>query len=342
MKKLLQPKYLIPAILSIGLLASLFAVADVKKLVGLMEGFQHIFLLYFLAATIGYEVVRGMQWHYLLTAMGIRVPLRTQIFAFAVGEITKSLPVGNYFQNYVLQQAEGTDFGRSSAATTLIVLNEVAVSLLVVVVLGLGVWSVWLRPLIIIGVLALALGIWLYRKLHHESGPPEWMKKREFLRKALGELKEFREGVGDLLHPRILLTQFAIGFTYVVIAGTGLYLIVRGIGVGKISYWDAVSVYCFSLAFGLIFPLPIDIGVTELSGVGAFVAIGLNRNDAVGAMLINRVLSIGAAITIALIVMALLHDQLRAALKSRRGQKDQKGQTERRAAPATSEPTGPS
>lgn len=325
MKKLLQPKVLIPAILSFGLLASLVAVSDVKKLIHLMESFQHIFLLYFLAATIGYEVVRGVQWHYLLTAMGIRVPIRTQIFSFAVGEITKSLPIGNYFQNYVLQQAEGTDFGRSSAATTLIVLNEVAVSLLVVVILGLGSWNAWLRPLIIIGVLGVVAAVWLYRKLHHETGPPEWMKKREYLRKALDELKEFREGASDLLHARILLTQFAIGFIYVVIAGTGLYLIVRGINVGSISYWQALSVYCFSLAFGLIFPLPVDIGVTEISGVGAFAAVGLNRSAAVGAMLINRALSIGSAITIALIVMVVLHDELRAALKARGAQAKRSG-----------------
>jgi uncharacterized protein (TIRG00374 family) len=325
MKNLLQPKILIPAILSLGLLASLFAVADVKKLLHLMEGFQHIYLLYFLLTMIAYEIVRGVQWHYLLTAMDIHVPVRTQIFSFAMGEITKSLPIGNYFQNYVLQQSKGTDFGRSSAATTLIVLTEVAVSLIGVVVLGLGVWTVWVRPLIIIGLLLLAATIWLYGKLHHKHGPPEWATKHELLRKAFDELREFRHGVGDLLHPRILLVQFLIGATYVVIAGSGLYLIVRGIGVDSLSFWQVLSVYFFSLAFGLIFPLPVDIGVTELSGVGAFVAVGLDRSPAVGVMLINRVLSIGSAVAIALIVMVVLHDEMRAALRSRGAQKDQVG-----------------
>jgi hypothetical protein len=330
MNKILQPKVLIPAILSAGLLASLFAVTDVKTLLRRMESFQHIYLLYFLLALIAYEIVRGVQWHYLLMAMDIHVPLRTQIFSFAMGEITKSLPIGNYFQNYMLQQSQGTDFGRSSAATTLIVLNEVAVCLLGLVILGVGAWTSWLRPLIICGVLALALCIWIYRKLHHETGPPAWVLQREVLRKALNELHEFQHGVRDLLHPRILITQFVIGAAYVLTAASALYLVVRGIGVASLSYWQALSVYFFSLAFGLIFPLPIDVGVTELSGVGAFVAVGLtDRNAAVGIMLINRVLSIGSALAIALLVTVALHDELRAALRSRAEQQDRVGQRTR-------------
>ena len=61
MKKLLHPRYLIPTILSIGLLASLFAVSDVKKVLRMMESFQHLSLLYYLLAMVAYEVVRGAQ-----------------------------------------------------------------------------------------------------------------------------------------------------------------------------------------------------------------------------------------------------------------------------------------
>src|SRR5437660_2085895 len=119
MKKLLRPKVVIPVILSVAVLGALLFFGDIRKVLRLMEGFQRIYLIWFLILMVAYEVVRGWQWHYLLQSMGIRVPLRAQIFAFAAGEVTKSVPIGNYFQNYILQQAEGTDFGLSSAATTL-------------------------------------------------------------------------------------------------------------------------------------------------------------------------------------------------------------------------------
>ncbi len=89
MKKLLQPKVLIPLILSVALVVALLAFADVKKVVALIEGFQKIYLLWFLLLMVAYEVVRGAQWYFLLRALDIHAPLRTQIFAFAGGEVTK-------------------------------------------------------------------------------------------------------------------------------------------------------------------------------------------------------------------------------------------------------------
>ncbi len=318
MKKLLRPKILIPVLLSVAILAALVAfVTNPQKLVGLMEGFHKIDLLYVLLLMIGYEVVRGTQWHFLLTSMGIHVPVRTQIFVFAAGEITKSLPIGNYFQNYLLQQSKGTDFGRSSAATTIIVLTEVAVSLLGVVILGVGTWTSWLRPVIIVGVAAFLLGAWAYHKLHHAGRAPKWIREHKAMVKALDELQRFKEGAADLFHPRILLIEALLSAVYLILAGAALYIVVRGLGIGAASFWQVLAVYFFSLAFSLIFPLPVDIGVLEVSAVGAFLAIGVDRNSAVGIVLINRLLSIGSAIVIALVAMSVLHGEFRAAFSRR-------------------------
>lgn len=317
MKKILQPKVLIPVILSIAIIVALLAFSDIKKVVGLMESFQKLYLLVFLALMIAYEIVRGVQWHYLLTAMGIHVPLRTQIFTFAAGEVTKSMPIGNYFQNYLLQQSKGTDFGRSSAATTLIVLTEVVVSLVAVVILGLGSWSGWLRPTIVIGVIVVFAAAALFRHFHQAGRGPRWMREHKLTRKALDELGQLREGAEELLHPRILIIETLLSATYLMCAGAALFFVTRGLGIGNVSFGAVLGVYFFSLAFSLIFPIPVDIGVTEVSGVGAFLAVGVNRNAAVGAMLINRILSIGSAIAIALVALIILHDEFRAALHGR-------------------------
>lgn len=315
MKKILRPRVLIPAILGLALLAALLTVSDIKKVVHVMSNFQHIYLLWFLLLMIIYEVVRGVQWHALLDGLDIHLPLREQIFSFAMGEMTKSLPIGNYFQNYVLQQTGGADFGRTSAATTLIVLMEVGFSLVGVTLIGIGGWSVWLRPLIIGGVALTGLAVWLARKLVHIHAGPSWIIEHKQLRAAWSELKEFSAGARDLLHARAMFSALALGLTYLIIAGSALYLAIRGLGVGIVSYPDALAVYFFSLAVGLIFPLPIDLGVTEVSGVGALLELGVDRNTAIGIMLINRVLTLGASIAIALFVGAILHDELRVALQ---------------------------
>ncbi|MGH2390665.1 MAG: hypothetical protein ACRDIE_20890, partial [Chloroflexota bacterium] len=99
-----------------------------------------------------------------------------------------------------------------------------------------------------------------------------------------------------------------------ILAGGALYVVVHGLGVGGASFRQVLAAYFFSLAFSLIFPLPVDIGVLEVSAVGAFLATGISRNDAVASVLVNRVLSIGSAIVIALLAMLVLHGELRAAL----------------------------
>jgi hypothetical protein len=89
------------------------------------------------------------------------------------------------------------------------------------------------------------------------------------------------------------------------------------LGVDSVSWWQVLTVYLFSLAFALIFPLPVDVGVSELGGVGAFLAIGVPRSAAVSAVLLARVLSLGAAIVIALVTMAVMRDEVRALLWAR-------------------------
>jgi hypothetical protein len=76
-------------------------------------------------------------------------------------------------------------------------------------------------------------------------------------------------------------------------------------------------IYLFSLAFGLIFPLPLDVGVAEISGVGAFLAIGVDKSAAVGTMLVMRTVSIGVGLVVALIAILVLNDEFRAALRER-------------------------
>jgi uncharacterized protein (TIRG00374 family) len=318
MKKLLHPKVVIPVVLSAAVLVGLLFFGNIRQVIRLMEGFAHLYLLWFVILMVVYEVVRGVQWHYLLQSMDIRVPLRAQIFAYAVGEVTKSIPVGNYFQNYVLQEAEGTDFARSSAATTFIILIEVFVSLMGVAIIGLGAWSSWLRPVILIGLPVFGFIAWAAHAWQVHPRTPQWVKEHKTLLQALKAFKKFREGAAVLFRPHVVGMAVLLGAIYVIVGASALYLVIRGLGIDGVSLWQVWAVYFFSLAFSLIIPLPMDIGATEISGVGAFLALGMSKGDAVGAMLVNRALSLGSAIVIALVLMVILHDQFRAALQSPR------------------------
>src|SRR5207248_9431701 len=280
----------------------------VRKVIALLSTFQLAYVLYMLLLLVAYEAVQCIQWHVLLRALGIRVPLRAQAFAYLVGEPTRVLPIGNFFENFFLLRAEGTDFGLSSAATILSVLIEVGVALLGLVILGLDHWG-WLRPLIIIGLAVFGSSTWLVYKHHHAGTLPSWLTLHQSVRTALDEAKQLRTGAAVLVHPRVLARGALLGALYLVLASSVLYLVLRGLGIDSVSWWQVLTVYLFSLAFALIFPLPVDIGVSELGGVGAFLAIGVGKSAAVSAVLLMRVLGLGAAIAIALITMVVMRDE---------------------------------
>ena len=104
---------------------------------------------------------------------------------------------------------------------------------------------------------------------------------------------------------------------FLLLASSALYVVVRGLGIDNVTWSQVVAVYLFSLAFGLIFPLPVDVGVAEISGVGAFLAIGVDKSAAVGAMLVMRAVSIGVGLMVALITILVLNEEFRASLRER-------------------------
>ena len=326
-RALLRPKAIIPLTLSAGILVALLAFGNIQDILAEIFSFQPIDILWYAGFFAIYELGRWLLWHFLIVSLGERIRLRVQLISFLMGEVSKNLPLGNYFPNYVLKQAAGADFGFTSSITTAIVLCEVTVTLLGIVILGLGGWTVWLRPLILIGAPLFGLGVWAVIRLRKSSGPPKWMTRTNTLRSLLEELRQFAVGAKRLWHPRVVTIALTICAVYVAAAGTALYAIVRGLHVTTLSVPEVIAVFCFSLAFALIEPSPVDLGLTEAGGAGAFLAVGLRLDVAVTAMLINRVFNVGLTLIFVGIGLIVLRDEVRAMLRAPAAPEDQPSET---------------
>jgi uncharacterized protein (TIRG00374 family) len=319
-KTVANPRVLIPIVFVVGTVALLFSFGNPQKIVGQMASFNRVYLIWIFLLSVLYEVVRFVQWLFLLRQQGVKAPIRAQIFSFAGGEATRFFPAGNYFQNYLLTTAEGVDFAYTSAATTLIILFEVVVCLAGLVVLGLGSLG-WLRPVIVVGVVIAGLAGWLLYRFHGSGEAPGWIARHQRARKlwdaGVEQLASFGEGARRVIHPRTIAIGLGLAALYLFAAAGILYLSLSGVGWTQTPFLPVLSVYFFSLAFGLIVPLPFDIGVTEISGVGAFLAIGVDRNAAISAMLVNRVLTVGFSIVIFVAVAVFMRDETRKAWNAR-------------------------
>jgi uncharacterized protein (TIRG00374 family) len=316
LRRFLRPRVLLPMLLSVSLLAALLTFADIRSVASAVMRFHVAYLVLFLALMVVYEAVRCVQWRFLLRASGIETTTRTSAFTFLVGEMAKTLPMGQYLRNYLLRQTGGANIGQSAPATLTTLLIEDAVSLVGVLLLGIGGWS-WLRPLIVLSALAFAALIFvLYRLIVTARMPRRVARDRRF-RSLLAELKLFKASTALLANPRTLAAQFCFGAAYLALGAGAFYSLLLGLGVTSVPFAQVLSVYLFSLACGLLIPIPVDIGLIELSGTTALIAVGVSRSVAVSAMLLNRVLGGAAAVLIALVTMAVLHQELRVALRGR-------------------------
>ena len=316
MTKVLRPAVVGPLLLSATLLVALLTVGNVATIGGLVRHVHVAALLAIVLVLVGYEATRAAQWLVLLQGLHVRAPRRVQVFTYLVGEPTRVLPIGNFVENYLLLRAAGTAFGLSAVATLTSVLIEVGAALLGLVLLGLGPWG-WLRPLILLGLAVFMLGVWMGAHLRRTRRLPTWVTQQRALRAALAEARQFRHGAAALRQPRVLLSAVLLGGLYVGLGGTVLYLVTRGLGLASLSWVQVLAVYCFSLAFALILPLPVDVGVTETGGAAAFVVLGVEPSAAVGAMLLLRAITFGVALVIGLLTLAVLPDVTRAVLRNR-------------------------
>jgi uncharacterized membrane protein YbhN (UPF0104 family) len=314
--QIIRPRILVPGVLSLAIIGGLLAFANVGKLADLIAGVQPIYLVGAVILMLAYNGVRSAQWFYLLGQLGIDAPRRDEALAYIGGAVTKYLPGGSYFQNYLLYETTHVDPAVSSVATTLIVLTEPVVALLFVFLLGVDDW-VWLRWLIGIGLplaLAFAAGLYIVIELPDQ---PRWLTNRRLYQILADELVRFRDGLAKMAHPSVLATQAALAAVFVLFEGGALYLVAVALRINNLSVSSALAAYCFSVAVALVVPIFTDLGTLEAGGVAALIAMGISRHGAVGIMVIDRALIIAVAFVLALIFGYAWRDLLRLAIATR-------------------------
>jgi uncharacterized membrane protein YbhN (UPF0104 family) len=236
--------------------------------------------------------------------------------AYVGGALAKYLPGGSYFQNYLLYETTGVDPALSSVATTLIVLTEPVIALLLLFTLGIDGW-VWLRWLIGIGLplaLLFAAGMYLFIESPRQ---PRWLTNRRLYRALADELVRFRDGLARMAHPGILFTQSLFSLVFVILEGVGLYMVALALRIDRLSMTAALAAYCFSVAVALVVPIFTDLGTLEAGGVAALIAMGVSRHGAVGIMVLDRALIIAVALALAVTFGIIWRDLLGIALQPR-------------------------
>ncbi|MGH8146180.1 MAG: hypothetical protein ACREPY_07585, partial [Rhodanobacteraceae bacterium] len=99
LRHLLKPKVILPVLLAAALLVFAFSLGDLGKVVTRLKGLPlHVLGISVGAAAI-YLGCKALQLRMMFNHIGVCVPARPFWLAFAMGELTVTLPLGLFSQN---------------------------------------------------------------------------------------------------------------------------------------------------------------------------------------------------------------------------------------------------
>lgn len=310
LKKLLNPKVIVPTVLSAGFLAFIVTFGDAGKVSQEIAHAAPRAVLPVFGLTVLYLLAKGIQWHLYLRRLEIKPGRKEFLVPYAGGEFSNSLPFGVYLENYLLKGSLGEGFGKSAAATTWMLITEILICLLALMVIGVPDWP-WVRPLAIgVGVGMLALGVVLFKtRLVHER-LERWQPKKKWLKSACQGLMDFLEGSSQLLSWHTFVYGLPLTALYLGAYTTSLYVIGLALQAPDWGWEKATAAYAFSLVVVLLVPALPHLGAIEASGLGVLLQYGLMRNMAVGSFLTLRLLSTGTIFLVCGLVLGVYHQQV--------------------------------
>ena len=300
----LKPQVVLPVLLAAALLVFAFSLGDVGKVVARLTKLPLYVLGISLAAAACYLACKAGQLKLMLTRVDVRIPAKPFWLAFAVGELTVTLPLGLFSQNWIMSAARRIHVGRSAAATLMMMLVEVAVVFLFLAVVGVPGWNDvrWGSvALLVLFVLAMAAALFFEDKARKF---PDRLQ-REWAKKAAQTGIEVLDNLRKLCTPMTLAVSLVLAAIYLGALTVAFWLVGRGMDVPHLNLLTAATIYAFSLAVILIgVGLLSQIGTVELLGMVVARAWGIGYTDGLALMLGFRIVWTGAIWLLCLPIVA--------------------------------------
>jgi len=262
-----------------------------------------------LALAVPYFALRAVTWHLLLEQVGVTAPARQTVAAFCAGELTKSLPLGVYLETYVLARLERLrerEIVGAAVATTGMDVMIGTVTFLTAMVIGLPDRG-WFRLLLIViagAWIVLYASIWLAVRWWRPQDRPLTSR----VARAVGRVvTEVGRGAARLVKPAVIWPLLATAASLALYAVV-MWLVLVALGLDGIGFGAAVSAVVIISLVNVMLPIPVELGVTEITGVGILGAFAVDARDAAIVMLGYRVVTTGALTIVVLAVMASVRD----------------------------------
>jgi len=294
LRHILKPEVVLPVLLAAALLVFAFNLGDLGKVVSRLRNLPlHVVGISVGAAAV-YLGCKAVQLRWMLNRIDVCIPPRSFWLAFAVGELTVTLPLGLFSQNWVMSASRRVHVGRSAAATVMMLLVELAAVFLFLAVVGVPKWSEvrWVAVAVLVLFVGFVSGAIVFEDKARRLANGV---RREWLKKIAKGGVEMLDGLRKLYTPKTMAISLVLAAIYLGALATAFWQVGRGMHVQHLGFVDAATIYMFSLAIILIGAgLISQIGTVDLLGMVIAQAYGIGYTDGLAMMLGFRIVWTGS------------------------------------------------
>lgn len=292
---LAKPAMLLPVLLASALLVVAFRLGNVGHALGALRAIPLRVLVTALAMAAAYLLLKAWQLRLLLANLGLHPDRRRFLLAFSVGELLVTLPLGIFAQNWILSATGRARFATSSAATVLMLVLETLVTLLLLAAVGIPHWPA-VQPLAALLATGVALtGVAVVRFANTAERLARKAPPSSRLHLALAQAVMLLNGLKKLSSWRTLALNIVLAAAYLGALAFAFMAVGAGVGVGRLDYLTAATIYALSLAAVLVCGgLVSHVGAVEVLGMEAAHALGISLPDGLALMLGFRIVWTGA------------------------------------------------
>ncbi|HUY96888.1 MAG TPA: lysylphosphatidylglycerol synthase transmembrane domain-containing protein [Verrucomicrobiae bacterium] len=280
-------------VVGLAAVAALIVLINPALLGRALEHFQLELIPAIVIASLGYYVLQGVRWQFLLRDAAVRLPMTGTVLLNLAGQATTLLPLGELTRAVLVAQAAEADFGDVLATVTV---QELIYTLLLIVLAVPGLFEFHLSPAIPFAALAaacLALGILtippLFRRVHG------LVTRIPGLARFAGPLDQLQQETVELLHRPDTAGWSLISVVQAAAMVTAFWLVVIALAPGSLSWPEAASIYALASIAGAVSLIPGGIGASEAALAGLLIAAGLTPASATGVALMQRLADKGLA-----------------------------------------------
>jgi uncharacterized protein (TIRG00374 family) len=277
----------LPVVAGFGSLAALLAVVNPRSVATALGSFDGWTLLPVLLLAVVFSFLQGLRWHFLLRAVGVagRV-IDHQLINLAGQTMSAVVPLGDLTRALLASRTSDVEFGATAATVTI---QELTFSLLVVAAAAPGlaalhVGVMWMLA-VAVGMIAIIAVLTVPRLF---EGARRLSAATPGLRRFTADIEALHREVRRLLGRADVLAGSVLDLGRVIAATASLLLVLRGLHITSLGWWDVALVLAVSSVGGALSLLPGGIGANEASVVGVLVVLGVSAPTAAAVAILQR------------------------------------------------------